>query len=108
MTPFFVDQQKLNFWTSGLYDNGKPFKGWYWYKQPALYFNWAPGEPNNLNGKEFCLEVMTYRKNQWNDLACGRRRNFICTTILANSRRHFQNATMDDFDNNNNLKYILQ
>lgn len=40
-----------------------------WYDQsPVIYTNWAPGEPNNLNG-ENCTQI--YPDGMWNDLDCN-------------------------------------
>jgi len=40
-----------------------------WYDQsPVIYTNWAPGEPNNLNG-ENCTQI--YPDGLWNDLDCN-------------------------------------
>lgn len=42
------------------------------------YKNWAPGEPNNANGNEHCLEMDMGGQYQWNDNNCENRFNFIC------------------------------
>lgn len=50
------------------------------------YQNWAPGEPNNLHGKEFCMEM--YRTGKWNDMPCNSQQFFICEYHL--NRREVQ------------------
>lgn len=42
------------------------------------YRNWAPGEPNNANGNEHCLEMDMGGQYHWNDNNCENRFNFIC------------------------------
>lgn len=42
------------------------------------YKNWAPGEPNNANGNEHCLEMDMGGQYHWNDNNCENRFNFIC------------------------------
>ncbi|KAL9986757.1 hypothetical protein ACROYT_G000947 [Oculina patagonica] len=44
--------------------DGSPLEG---------YTNWAPGEPNNGNGRELCAEMLVSKKywlNKWNDVDC--------------------------------------
>lgn len=38
---------------------------------PTTYVNWAPGEPNNANGEEQCVQMKRY-PGTWNDVNCGR------------------------------------
>ncbi len=45
--------------------------------EPSPYTNWAPGEPNNSGGSEFCLEVWL-PDGTWNDLGCEQTRPFVC------------------------------
>ncbi|XP_014399685.1 PREDICTED: pulmonary surfactant-associated protein D-like [Myotis brandtii] len=44
--------------------------------KPLVYSNWAPGEPNDENGNEHCVEIFTNGK--WNDKPCGAKRLVIC------------------------------
>ncbi|KAI5942360.1 Pulmonary surfactant-associated protein D [Manis javanica] len=44
--------------------------------EPLVYSNWAPGEPNNNEGAEDCVEIFTNGK--WNDKNCGEQRLVIC------------------------------
>ncbi|XP_034329690.2 perlucin-like [Crassostrea angulata] len=47
------------------------------------YKNWAPGEPNNANGNEHCLEMDMGGQYHWNDNNCENRFNFICEMPTA-------------------------
>ncbi|XP_028318805.1 macrophage mannose receptor 1 [Gouania willdenowi] len=38
---------------------------------PVSYTHWAPGEPNNANGEEQCVQ-MNRHQGGWNDVNCGR------------------------------------
>ncbi|XP_043932650.1 lectin-like [Protopterus annectens] len=44
------------------------------------FARWGPGEPNNVYGREECIEMYTshYRPGYWNDLFCSYSRPFIC------------------------------
>ncbi|XP_077323757.1 pulmonary surfactant-associated protein D-like isoform X3 [Lithobates pipiens] len=44
--------------------------------QAIRYFNWYPGEPNDLNNNEDCVEM--WDDGRWNDENCASRRFFIC------------------------------
>ncbi|XP_053174061.1 galactose-specific lectin nattectin-like [Scomber japonicus] len=41
------------------------------------YFRWYVREPNNLGGKEHCIE-MNFGGLYWNDLPCTHGRSFVC------------------------------
>ncbi|XP_072570731.1 uncharacterized protein [Paramormyrops kingsleyae] len=38
---------------------------------PVTYVHWGPGEPNNANGEEECVQIKRY-PGTWNDENCGR------------------------------------
>ncbi|XP_061732556.1 macrophage mannose receptor 1 isoform X2 [Nerophis ophidion] len=38
---------------------------------PVSYTHWSPGEPNNANGEEQCVQ-MNRHQGGWNDVNCGR------------------------------------
>ncbi|KAF4077177.1 hypothetical protein AMELA_G00205040 [Ameiurus melas] len=38
---------------------------------PVTYVHWAPGEPNNADGEEQCVQMQRY-PGTWNDVNCGR------------------------------------
>ncbi|MGH0191889.1 UNVERIFIED_CONTAM: hypothetical protein FKN15_001379 [Acipenser sinensis] len=42
------------------------------------YSNWAPGEPNNQNNKEDCIEINYNGPGKWNDHDCNSKMPFIC------------------------------
>jgi cysteine-rich repeat protein len=48
-----------------------------WYSGEMFsYSNWSSGEPNNFNGNEDCVEILT--SGQWNDMDCTSTRAYIC------------------------------
>ncbi|KAI8119985.1 hypothetical protein FF38_00762 [Lucilia cuprina] len=51
---------------------------WSWITtgRPALYTNWSPGEPNNIYGREHCLELLGNGK--WNDNDCENLKHVVC------------------------------
>ena len=54
-----------------LQTNG-PFR-WVDWSPLEGYTNWAPGEPNNGNGRELCSEMLVSAKywlNKWNNVHC--------------------------------------
>ncbi|XP_069468592.1 C-type lectin mannose-binding isoform-like [Ambystoma mexicanum] len=78
-------------WLGGLHlHQGKIF---IWSDGSTYNFqNWAPGEPNNSGGQEFCIEM--YANGQWNDLACQHKQSFICEYRLK--RRTDQEEEEDE------------
>jgi len=48
---------------------------WQWSSgDPALYLNWAPGQPD---GRDECVIM---RNGQWHDLSCSNSLTFICSS----------------------------
>uniref|UniRef100_H3CQ11 C-type lectin domain-containing protein n=1 Tax=Tetraodon nigroviridis TaxID=99883 RepID=H3CQ11_TETNG len=48
---------------------------------PLSHTNWAPGEPNNHDGREDCVEMVTSANGSfsfWNDLNCDAHQDWIC------------------------------
>ena len=47
---------------------------------PISYENWAPGEPNDSNGEEECVEIgyLYYPNYKWNDQKCADEISFVC------------------------------
>lgn len=42
---------------------------WYWVTdEPWVYENWAPGEPNNSDGEEWCCQFSKNQDMYWNDV----------------------------------------
>ncbi|XP_042365609.1 macrophage mannose receptor 1 [Plectropomus leopardus] len=44
---------------------------------PLTYTHWGPGEPNNANGEEQCVQ-MNRHQGGWNDANCGRVGGYVC------------------------------
>ncbi|XP_030005898.1 macrophage mannose receptor 1 [Sphaeramia orbicularis] len=44
---------------------------------PVTYTHWGPGEPNNANGEEQCVQ-MNRHQGGWNDANCGRTAGYVC------------------------------
>ncbi|XP_037401968.1 macrophage mannose receptor 1-like [Pygocentrus nattereri] len=48
---------------------------------PVTYVHWAPGEPNNANGEEQCVQMNRY-PGTWNDANCGRANaGYVCKKL---------------------------
>lgn len=48
---------------------------------PLSHTNWAPGEPNDHDGREDCVEMVTNgngSRSSWNDLNCDAHQDWIC------------------------------
>ncbi|XP_068430349.1 uncharacterized protein [Clinocottus analis] len=48
---------------------------------PVSHTNWGPGEPNNHEGREECVEMVSSTNgtySQWNDLNCDAHQDWIC------------------------------
>ncbi|XP_035692483.1 collectin-12-like [Branchiostoma floridae] len=49
---------------------------------PLGFYNlWGPGQPDDGQGKEDCVEFAVNINQRWNDLSCDRRRPFICQVV---------------------------
>lgn len=49
---------------------------WAWEDgQPATYFHWVPGQPDNLNGNEFCAATLS---GLWFDATCSQIKSPVC------------------------------
>jgi len=73
----------IGIWIDGLKVNGE----YQWTDQPQGVFNfafagWAPGQPDNTNGKENCNSILTLtdaaNHNKWNDYPCDATLCSIC------------------------------
>ena len=49
---------------------------------PFDFENWRPGEPNNMDDKEHCVEMDGYGDMGWNDNKCSDRLSYICAYYL--------------------------
>ncbi|KAK7896517.1 hypothetical protein WMY93_021842 [Mugilogobius chulae] len=47
---------------------------------PLTYTHWGPGEPNNANGEEQCVQ-MNRHQGGWNDANCGRMAGYVCKKL---------------------------
>ncbi|XP_018573083.1 macrophage mannose receptor 1-like [Anoplophora glabripennis] len=87
-----------NYWTSA---NKQSDGKWVWWdNQLVTYTNWAKGEPNNADKREFCLEL--YPDGQWNDLACEREFYFICESPFKENSHHCASQPVINVYVNNN------
>ena len=55
----------------------------YYARLPISYDGWAPGEPNNGDGAEWCL--LLNKNYLWSDRYCGYPNNALCEIDIANS-----------------------
>ncbi len=51
---------------------------WNWDGQAMTYTNWRSGEPNNGNGVENCLMLMSNQGGTWDDRNCNEQLGYIC------------------------------
>ncbi|XP_049459415.1 macrophage mannose receptor 1 [Epinephelus fuscoguttatus] len=55
---------------------------------PVTYTHWAPGEPNNANGEEQCVQ-MNRHQGGWNDANCGRAAaGYVCKKFPGDTHTH--------------------
>ncbi|XP_023027360.1 C-type lectin mosGCTL-1 [Leptinotarsa decemlineata] len=77
-----VSNKQASFWTSG----EKIGDIWYWTSngKPFSFTSWAPGEPNDADGREHCVEA-SYQPDKyhllWNDLKCDAERYVVCEDL---------------------------
>ncbi|KAK5971729.1 Lectin protein type II [Trichostrongylus colubriformis] len=47
------------------------------------YLNWSPGEPNNAEGREDCLQLLAHPElnGKWNDYFCDAKLAFVCRKL---------------------------
>uniref|UniRef100_A0A667X7Y7 C-type lectin domain-containing protein n=1 Tax=Myripristis murdjan TaxID=586833 RepID=A0A667X7Y7_9TELE len=53
---------------------------------PLLHTNWGPGEPNNFDDREECVEMVSNNNGNyswWNDLNCDAHQDWICKIVEA-------------------------
>nr|XP_055060926.1 C-type lectin domain family 4 member E-like [Misgurnus anguillicaudatus] len=75
----YVANLKINAWI-GLTDS-QTEGVWKWVDNTEpIHKYWMAGEPNNIDGKENCVEILSSISSQqnWNDVACDIRKYYIC------------------------------
>eukprot|EP01084_Bolivina_argentea_P111389 198758_1 len=71
-----IDSKKRSCWI-GLH-NKNGFKKWNdGIKADSKFANWAPGEPNQYQNDEDCVELYS-QNGKWNDITCRVKRFFLC------------------------------
>ncbi|XP_067936824.1 perlucin-like [Watersipora subatra] len=76
---FYKNLKVTRHWVGGFKEDGV----WKWKGKnentTMTIKHWAPGEPNNLGGRENCLELRgSNQQYAWNDLQCKELLPFIC------------------------------
>ncbi|CAM4483660.1 unnamed protein product [Lepidochelys olivacea] len=63
----------------GLHDH-RQTRSWRWTdRSPYCYNAWEAKEPNNDNGGEYCVELLSKSGfKKWNDIPCNKQTNYIC------------------------------
>ncbi|XP_062928245.1 C-type lectin lectoxin-Phi1-like isoform X1 [Mobula hypostoma] len=77
-----VDQEKPRAWI-GLNDICKDGKFTWIDGSSYSYRNFGPGEPNNYNGREDCVNIHHFRNLTWNDAPCNMKIGFVCSYKLC-------------------------
>nr|BAM69194.1 hypothetical protein [Lutzomyia ayacuchensis] len=80
-----LPENEVHVWIGGYKfqdENGENSQRWVNGGRNVTYTNWSSGEPNNANGREYCLEVY-YRQyrgatDKWNDRFCTDKHPFVC------------------------------
>ncbi|XP_062868150.1 macrophage mannose receptor 1 [Trichomycterus rosablanca] len=77
---FLADYTKGNTQWIGLSQD--PIEGGYHWSDasPVTHTNWGHGEPNNHEGRENCVEMVTTNNGSsfWNDINCDAHQNWVC------------------------------
>ncbi|XP_041469895.1 sushi, von Willebrand factor type A, EGF and pentraxin domain-containing protein 1-like isoform X2 [Lytechinus variegatus] len=82
-TQDFISEMAINTfgdkqWWIGGYEDGDP-RSWYWEDNTRiLTFQWASGEPNNIDNQEDCIELSNSTDLKWNDENCISLRPSLC------------------------------
>lgn len=66
------------FWIGGTRIGNPSSLYWFGLNKGIVFTNWAPEEPNNLNGLESCMEIAPIRQFKWNDAKCSDMNYFVC------------------------------
>lgn len=78
-------------------------KDWYWSssgKNVSFEIDFAPGEPNNWNGEEYCLSfIVENSKTLYNDMKCSDHASqFVCQRLVESSSSPVTSAKVDESD----------
>ncbi|XP_068128367.1 hepatic lectin-like [Hyperolius riggenbachi] len=73
---FLAMQANGTWYWIGLTDEGTDNRFWWIDGTPYSYSSWAPWEPNNVEGKEHCVEL--WHEGKWNDYVCSNNLTAIC------------------------------
>ncbi|VDI06191.1 Hypothetical predicted protein [Mytilus galloprovincialis] len=66
------------FWIGGKDKDDEGTFVWASDNRNVTLFNWANGEPNDVNGGEDCVNVHINLEFLWNDSACDEQSRFVC------------------------------
>ncbi|XP_017772071.1 PREDICTED: C-type lectin 37Db-like [Nicrophorus vespilloides] len=75
-------EKDLMFWTAGAAVEPKEFHWMYTGLPVELNTRWLQGEPNNLSGSEYCLQLWMNKPSVFvlNDQSCTTKSYFVCQT----------------------------
>ncbi|KAG7221489.1 hypothetical protein INR49_002464, partial [Caranx melampygus] len=71
----------------GLYKGGTDRWMWSDGSGRTFFTRWKEGEPNNVNGDEWCGEMS--ETGEWNDKSCGDEKVFVCYQRQANGQNSY-------------------
>lgn len=82
---FFSSDITGDFWIGSTNFGNEPNYYWLGHARPMTYTDWNPGEPNNLAGRENCIEMRRNMGFKWNDGYCYDKKYFVCEKDVVNS-----------------------
>ncbi|XP_039446389.1 perlucin-like isoform X1 [Culex pipiens pallens] len=89
------NEQACAFWLGGSDLSEEGTFSWQGTGKLVTYTNWSPGEPNNTNGTEDCIQLVYIPRFEqrwtWNDNACKRGyMYFVCESLPQNCIQEFK------------------